>query len=69
MRSPPLLHMGLRFYRRKSLGGGLWSGLSKSGPSVGSRRGRVSGSVGSRGPRVSARLAKGLSYIFGGKRR
>lgn len=31
--------MGFRFYRRKSLGRGVWAGFSKSGVSVG-RRGR-----------------------------
>jgi hypothetical protein len=56
--------MGLRFYRRKSLGKGLWVGMSKSGLSAGKRGGRVSASVGRRGPSVSVRLAKGLSYIF-----
>jgi hypothetical protein len=56
--------MPFRFYRRKSLGNGLWAGLSKSGVSVGRRGRRVSGSLGRRGPRVSVRLAKGLSYIF-----
>lgn len=56
--------MGFRFYRRRSLGKGLWLGLSKSGPSVGRRGRRGSVSLGSRGPSVSVRLAKGLSYIF-----
>jgi hypothetical protein len=56
--------MPFRFYRRKSLGGGLWVGLSKSGLSAGRRGRRVSGSVGSRGPRGSIRLLKGLSYFF-----
>jgi hypothetical protein len=62
--------MGFRFYRRKSLGGGLSAGLSKSGVSVGKRGSRVSVSASSsRGPRGSLRIFKGLSYIFGGKRR
>jgi hypothetical protein len=56
--------MPFRFQRRKSLGKGLWIGLSKSGVSAGRRGRRVSTSVGSRGPSVSVRLAKGLSYIF-----
>ena len=56
--------MGLRFYRRKSFGKGLWVGVSKSGLSVGTRGRRASASVGRRGPSVSVRLAKGLSYIF-----
>lgn len=59
--------MPFRFYRRKSLGNGLWVGLSKSGLSAGRRGKRGSTSVGSRGPRASVRLAKGLSYIFRGK--
>jgi hypothetical protein len=56
--------MGFRFYRRKSLGRGLWVGLSKSGPSIGRRGQRGSVSVGSRGPGASVRIAKGLSYLF-----
>jgi Protein of unknown function (DUF4236) len=60
--------MGFRFQRRKSLGRGVWLGLSKSGPSIGRRGRRFSASAGSRGPRLSVRLAKGFSYIFGGKR-
>jgi hypothetical protein len=60
--------MGFRFYRRKSLGGGFWLGLSKSGLSAG-RRGRpASGSLGRRGLGGSIRLAKGLSYLFGRRR-
>jgi hypothetical protein len=56
--------MPFRFSRRKSLGNGLWVGVSKSGVSAGRRGRRVSTSVGSRGPRGSIRLLKGLSYIF-----
>jgi hypothetical protein len=56
--------MAFRFYRRKSLGNGSWIGMSKSGLSAGRRGRRVSASIGSRGPRVSIRLLKGLSYIF-----
>jgi hypothetical protein len=56
--------MPLRFSRRKSLGKGLWVGMSKSGPSVGRRGKRISVSTGSRGPSASVRIAKGLSYIF-----
>jgi hypothetical protein len=56
--------MPFRYYRRKSLGNSFWVGLSKSGLSAGRRGRRVSGSVGSRGPRASIRLLKGLSYIF-----
>jgi hypothetical protein len=56
--------VGLRFYRRKSLGGGFWLGMSKSGVSVGRRGGRVSTSVGKRGGRGSIRLARGLSWRF-----
>lgn len=56
--------MGFRYYRRKSLGNGFWLGLSKSGPSVGRRGKRVSGSFGSRGPSMSIRLLKGLSYVL-----
>jgi hypothetical protein len=55
--------MGFRYYRRKSLGNGWWVGLSKSGPSVGRRGKRVSASYGSRGPGLSVRLLRGLSYI------
>jgi hypothetical protein len=62
--------MGFRFYRRKSLGRGLWVGLGKSGPSVGRRGRRVSVSLGSRRKLGgSVRLGKGLSYLFGKKRR
>jgi hypothetical protein len=56
--------MPFRFQRRKSLGGGLRVGMSKSGMSMGRRGRRVSTSVGPRGPRMSVRLLKGLSYIF-----
>jgi hypothetical protein len=56
--------MPFRFYRRKSLGNGLWVGLSKSGLSAGRRGKRASASIRSRGPSLSVRLAKGLSYIF-----
>lgn len=60
--------MGFRFYRRKSLGRGLWVGLSKSGPSVG-RRGRRGGvSVNRRGVGGSVRIMRGLSYLFGRRR-
>jgi hypothetical protein len=60
--------MPFRFYRRKSLGNGLWVGFSKSGLSFGRRGARVSASTGSRGSRAGVRLAKGLSYIFRPKR-
>jgi hypothetical protein len=56
--------MPFRFYRRKSLANGFWVGLSKSGPTLGRRGRRVSGSIGSRGPSASVRLRKSLSYIF-----
>ena len=56
--------MGFRYYRRKSLGGGWWVGMSKSGPSIGRRGRRVSGSLSRRGPSLAVRLAKGLSYVF-----
>lgn len=56
--------MPFRYRRQKSLGNGWWIGMSKSGPSVGRRRGRVSGSLSRRGPRVSVRLLKGLSYYL-----
>jgi hypothetical protein len=56
--------MGFRYYRRKSLGNGWWVGASKSGPSIGRRGRRVSASVGSRGPSLSVRLLRGLSYVF-----
>ena len=61
--------VGFRFYRRKSLGEGLWVGASKSGLSFGKRGQRLSGSLGRRGPRGSLRIMKGISYLFGGKRR
>ena len=61
--------MPFRFHRRRSLGRGLWVGLGKSGPSVGRRRGRFSFSAGPRGPGLSVRLAKGLSYVFRPRRR
>ena len=56
--------MGFRFYRRKSLGRGLWVGLSKSGPSVGRRGRRGSVSASRRGVGGSVRIMRGLSYIF-----
>jgi hypothetical protein len=56
--------MGFSYRRRKSIGNGWWVGISKSGPSIGKRSGRISTSIGSRGPRLSVRLFKGLSYIF-----
>lgn len=56
--------MPFRFSRRKSLGNGLWVGLSKSGLSAGRRGKRISTSVSRRGPSASVRLAKGLSYFL-----
>jgi hypothetical protein len=56
--------MPFRFSTRKSLGGGFWLALSKSGPSVGRRGKRVSTSLSRRGPSASVRIVKGLSYIF-----
>jgi hypothetical protein len=61
--------MGLRFHRRRSIAKGFWIGVGKSGPSVGRRKGRFSASISRRGPRGSVRLAKGVIYVFGGKRR
>jgi hypothetical protein len=55
--------MPFRFSRRKSLGNGWWVGLGKTGPSIGRRGRRVSGSLSSRGPSVSVRLAKGVSWF------
>lgn len=55
--------MPFRFSRRKSLGSGFWLGLGKTGPSFGRRGRRVSGSLSRRGPGVSVRLAKGLSWF------
>jgi hypothetical protein len=60
--------MPFRFSRRKSLGGGFWVGVSKSGVSAGRRGRRVSASVGPRGPQASIRLLKGLSYVLRPKR-
>jgi hypothetical protein len=57
-----------RFSRRKSLGRGLWVGLSKSGPSIGRRGRRVSLSANRRSAGGSVRLMKGLSYLFGRRR-
>lgn len=56
--------MGFRFSRRKSLGRGLWVGLSKSGPTIGRRGRRASVSVNRRGIGGSIRLLRGLSYVF-----
>jgi len=56
--------VGLRLYRRKSLGQGFWLGLSKSGVSVGRRGKPVSASAGSRGVGGSLRFMKGMSYVF-----
>ena len=56
--------MPFRFSRRKSLGGGWWVGLSKSGPSIGRRGRRGSVSLGRGGIGASVRLLKGLSYVF-----
>lgn len=56
--------MGFSYRRRKSFGSGWWIGFSKSGPSIGRRKGRVSTSIGPYGPRMGVRLLKGLSYIF-----
>ena len=55
--------MPLRFARRKSLGNGWWVRLGKTGPSIGRRGKRVSGSLSRRGPSVSVRLAKELSWF------
>jgi hypothetical protein len=56
--------MPFRLSRRKSIGRGLWVGMSGSGPSLGRRGRRVSGSIGRRGPSLSVRIAKGLSYVL-----
>jgi len=56
--------VGFRFYRRKSLGSGLWAGVSKSGLSLGKRGRGGSISLNRRGLGGSVRLGKGLSYIF-----
>jgi hypothetical protein len=56
--------MPFRLSRRKSLGGGFWLGVSKSGLSAGRRGRRVSTSMSRRGPQASIRLLKGLSYVF-----
>jgi Protein of unknown function (DUF4236) len=50
--------MGFRFSRRKSLGGGFWVGLSKSGLSAGRRGRRVSVSASRRGVQASVRLLR-----------
>jgi hypothetical protein len=55
--------MPFRVSRRKSLGNGFWVGIGKTGPSVGRRGKRVSGSLSRRGPSVSVKLAKGLSWF------
>jgi hypothetical protein len=55
--------MPFRFSRRKSLGNGWWIGLGKTGPSIGRRGTRISGSLSSRGPGVSVKLARGLSWF------
>lgn len=55
--------MPFRVHKRKSLGGGLWVGLGKSGPSIGRRGRRGSVSLSRRGPGVSVRLGKGLSWF------
>ncbi len=60
--------MAFRFFRRKSLGRGLWAGVSKSGLSIGRRGRRGSLSLGARGVGGSVRIAKGLSYLFGKRR-
>lgn len=60
--------MGFRFSRRKSVGRGLWVGLSKSGPSIGRRGRRGSVSVNRRGVGGSLRIMRGLSYLFGRRR-
>src|SRR3954471_8676906 len=58
--------VGLRVYRRKSLGRGFWMGVSKSGVS-GGRRGRpASASMSRRGVGGSVQLLKGISYIWRG---
>jgi hypothetical protein len=56
--------MPLRVSRRRSLGGGFWVGISKSGLSVGRRGRRVSVSASGRGVTTSVRLLKGVSYLF-----
>jgi hypothetical protein len=55
--------MPFRFNRRRSLGNGFWVGVGRRGPSVGRRGRRVSGSLSRRGPGISVRLAKGLSWF------
>ena len=56
--------MPFRFSTRKSLGGGFWAGLSKSGPSFGRRGRRGSVSISRRGVAGSIRIMRGLSYVF-----
>jgi len=55
--------MPFRVYRRKSLGNGWCVGLGKTGPSIGRRGKRVSGSLSRRGPSMRVRLAMGLSWF------
>lgn len=55
--------MPIRLSRRKSIGGGFWLGLGTTGPSIGRRGRRVSGSLSRRGPGVSVRVGKGLSWF------
>lgn len=55
--------MGFRYQRRRSLGKGWWLGVSSGGLSVGRRGKRVSGSLSRRGPNLSVRLGKGLSWF------
>lgn len=56
--------MGLRLYKRKSIGKGFWLGASKSGLSVGRRGRRASASLGGRGLGGSFRLLRGISYVW-----
>jgi hypothetical protein len=58
--------MGLRYQRRKSLGGGARLNASKTGLSVSQRVGPLT--LNSRG-RGSLRLAPGLSYRFGSRKK
>jgi hypothetical protein len=60
--------VGFRIYKRRSLGGGAWLGLSRAGLSVGRRGRRLSSSLGRTGSRTTLRILPGISYVFRKKR-
>jgi hypothetical protein len=57
----------IRYQRRLGLRRGAFATITRRGVRLGARRGRGGASIGASGPRLSMRLARGLSWILGGR--